>query len=223
MDDEQLKRQIGGNIASYRKQLGLTQVGLAEKLNYSDKAISKWERGESMPDVVTLIALAEQFGITVNDLLQDPNSLPEDTGRFQQAMEQVAEKTLRRKANKNIIAMLSSILVWSVALLIFVIVSSFGIPGSWLAFFAAIPADAIVILSLRSAWHDYRWHRFLISAIMWGTLLAIFMIVLVVWSFSLWKIFLLGIPGQLAILLWFQLFKTTPAENPSKEEENTHG
>ena len=51
MDDEKLKYRIGTNIAGYRKQAGLTQAGLAEKLNYSDKAVSKWERGESMPDV----------------------------------------------------------------------------------------------------------------------------------------------------------------------------
>ena len=109
------------------------------------------------------------------------------------------------------------------ALLVYVIFSSLDMENSWLAFFYAVPANAIVLLSLRSAWHDFRWNRALISAIMWGTLLAAFMIVLVVWDYSLWKIFLLGIPGQLAILLWFQLFKTTPAEEPNKEEENTHG
>ena len=63
MNDEKLKKQIGANIASYRKRLGLTQAGLAEKLNYSDKAVSKWERAESVPDVLTLAALAEVLGI----------------------------------------------------------------------------------------------------------------------------------------------------------------
>ena len=69
MEDEKLKLQIGRNIAAYRKQAGLTQAGLAEKLNYSDKAVSKWERGESIPDVLTLMQLATQFDITVNDLI----------------------------------------------------------------------------------------------------------------------------------------------------------
>ena len=78
MNDEKLKVQIGANIALYRKRAGLTQAGLAAKLNYSDKAISKWERGESIPDVITLLTLAEQFEISVNDLLTDPNALPED-------------------------------------------------------------------------------------------------------------------------------------------------
>ena len=69
MNDEKLRFQLGANIASYRKHFGLTQAGLAEKLNYSDKAVSKWERGESMPDVQTLVQLAELFEVTVNDLL----------------------------------------------------------------------------------------------------------------------------------------------------------
>ena len=76
MDGEKLKLQIGSNIANYRKGSGLTQAGLAEKLNYSDKAVSKWERGESMPDVLTLMQLAEQFEISVGDLLEDPDQLP---------------------------------------------------------------------------------------------------------------------------------------------------
>ena len=58
MEDDKLKKQIGANIASYRKRMRLTQAGLAEKLNYSDKAVSKWERGESAPDVQTLVQLA---------------------------------------------------------------------------------------------------------------------------------------------------------------------
>ena len=207
MEDEKLKLQIGANIASYRKRAGLTQAGLAEKLNYSDKAISKWERGESVPDVLTLVQLAEQFDITVNDLLVDPNQLPEETGAVQQAMEQVVEKTLKRKADKRVILQLSSLLVWFVALLFYVVVSSFDIPYSWLAFFLAIPADAIVMLSLRSAWHDFRWNQALISMIVWGSLLCIHIFLLVFLKHNYWKIYLLGIPGQAAIWLWFRMFR----------------
>lgn len=207
MDDEKLKYLIGANIASYRKRAGMTQAGLADRLNYSDKAVSKWERGESMPDVLTLMQLAEQFGISVNNLLADPNELPAQTGSVQQAMGKVVERTLKRKANKNIILGLSSILVWFVALFVYVVLSSIGVPYSWLAFFYAVPADAIVLLSLRSAWHDFRWNRALISAIMWGALLSIYMTLLILLSVNVWRIFLLGIPGQLAILLWFRMFR----------------
>ena len=207
MDDEQLKNQIGKNIAVYRKRSGLTQAGLAEKLNYSDKAVSKWERGESIPDVITLTAIAEQLGVTVNDLLSDPNALPENGGKVEKTLGKVAEKALKRKANKNIILGLSSLLVWFVALLIYVVLASVGIPKSWLAFFYAIPADCIVMLSLRSAWQDFRWNRILISGIMWGSIISIFMTLLILWNLNIWRIFLLGVPGQVAILLWFRLFR----------------
>ena len=221
MDSEKLKNQIGANISAYRKRAGLTQAGLAEKLNYSDKAVSKWERGESVPDVVTLAQLAEQFGITVNDLLVDPNALPEETGKVQQAMEQVVEKTLKRKADKRIILMLSSILCWFVALFLYVVLSAipFTEDWSWLFFVYAIPANAIVLLSLRSAWHDFRWNKAYISVIVWGSLLSIYVTLDVFLSWRIWKMFQLGIPGQIAILLWFRLFRTPQPPEPAEEEK----
>ncbi len=206
MDDEKLKKQIGKNIASYRKRLRMTQAGLAEKLNYSDKAVSKWERGESVPDVQTLMQLAEMFDITVNDLLVDPNELPENPGTVERVMGKAVEKTLKRKADKRIILGLSTVLVWSVALLLFVILSSLDIEKSWTAFVYAIPVTAIVLLSLRSAWKDFRWNQGLISTIVWGSLLSVYMLLFVHFGLNIWKIFLLGIPGQIAVLLWFRLY-----------------
>ena len=218
MNDEKLKLQIGANIVAFRKRAGLTQAGLAEKLNYSDKAVSKWERGESMPDVLTLVQLAEQFDISVNDLVSDPNDLPGEPVGIQKAMAQVSEKALHRKANKNIILGLSTTLVWFVALLIFVVMSSFEIleRPSYLAFLYAIPANAIVLLSLRSAWHDFRWNRALISVIVWGSLLSVHVSLLVFFGINIWKMYLLGIPGQIAIFLWFRMFRK------DKKEEKTH-
>lgn len=222
MDIEKLKLQIGDNIAMYRKRAGLTQAGLAEKLNYSDKAVSKWERGESVPDVLTLSQLAEQFDITVNDLLADPNALPGNPTSLEAAMTKVSEKTLKRKANKNIILMLSSLLVWFVALFFYVVLSSFEQtdPYSTILFPYAIPITAIVLLSLRSAWKDFRWNKALISIIVWGSLLSIYVTFYMIWHVHFWKVFLLGIPGQIAILLWFRLFR--PAKTKNQPEETTH-
>ena len=53
-EQEQLKQTVANNIAQLRKSKGLTQLELAERLNYSDKAVSKWERGEGLPDVLVL-------------------------------------------------------------------------------------------------------------------------------------------------------------------------
>ena len=213
MDEEKLKKQIGANIASYRKSLQLTRAGLAEKLNYSDKAISKWERGESAPDVQTLVQLADLFEITVNDLLVDPNELPENPGAVERVMGRAVEKTLKRKADKKIILMLSTVLVWFVALLIFVVYSSLELPKSWIAFVYAIPANAIVLLSLRSAWKDFRWNQGLISAIVWGGILSVYMTLLLFAHLNIWRMFLLGIPGQIAVLLWFRLYRKHPRED----------
>ena len=220
MDDEKIKHRIGSNIAAYRKRAGLTQAGLAEQLNYSDKAISKWERGESIPDVLTMMQLADQFDITVNELVADPNELPPGPPtKLEKAMTQVSEKALKRKADKGIILWLSSTLVWFIALLVFVVISSFDIPYSWLSFIYAIPINAIVLLSLRSAWQDFRWNRALISVIMWGFLVSIHSSFVVFLHFNMWKIFLLGIPGEFAIFLWFRLFRPVKEH----EEEKTNG
>ena len=216
MDLEILKDRIGKNIAMHRKQIGLTQAGLAEKLNYSDKAVSKWERGESIPDLLTLMQMADLFQIPMGDLMEDPNQLPGNPGKLEKAMTQVSEKALKRKANKNVILGLSSTLVWFVALLIFVVISSFNLPNSWISFFFAVPINAIVLLSLRSAWRDFRWNRVLISVIVWGFLVSIYATFLVFLKFNMWKLFLLGIPGEVATTLWFRLFR--PAKESADAE-----
>ena len=216
MDLEMLKDRIGANIALQRKRAGLTQAGLAEKLNYSDKAVSKWERGESIPDILTLMQMADLFQIPMGDLMEDPNQLPGNPGKLEKAMTQVSEKALKRKANKNVILGLSSTLVWFVALLIFVVISSFNLPNSWISFFFAVPINAIVLLSLRSAWRDFRWNRVLISVIVWGFLVSIYATFLVFLKFNMWKLFLLGIPGEIATTLWFRLFR--PAKESADAE-----
>ena len=57
-NEQNVRSIIASNLTKYRKNLGLTQLELAEKLNYSDKTLSKWERGESIPDIVTLKQLS---------------------------------------------------------------------------------------------------------------------------------------------------------------------
>lgn len=210
MDGEYLKNQIGSNIALFRRRAGLTQAGLAERLNYSDKAVSKWERGESIPDVFTLVQLAELFGVSVSDLVADPKAPAPGTE------EPAPEKP---KANKTVILALSSTLVWFVALLLFIIFSSFAAlyRFSWLGFFFAVPVNAIVALSLLSAWGNFRFNKLLISTMMWGFLIAFHFLGWVVFRYNFWKLFLLGIPGQVAIFLWFRLFGP---KNMVQEEEN---
>lgn len=215
MNDEELKLQIGNNIAAYRKQQRWTQAKLAELLNYSDKAVSKWERGESLPDVTILVQLAELFEITVNDLLVDPNAVPEhEAGVVERAVGKAAEKAFKRKADKRVILHLSGLLVWFVALLVFVVLDAVKVNNSWIAFVYAIPVDGVVRLSLRSAWRDFRRNQTLISLILWSGVLSLYLSLRIFAGWDMWKLFLLGIPGQLAVFLWFRLYRK------NREEKN---
>ena len=207
MDSEKLKNQLGSNIAAHRKRFGLTQAALAEKLNFSDKAVSKWERGESIPDVVTLARLAELFDVPMDVLVRDKDELPKDIGSVERAMERAVEKTLKRKANKKIIQNLSSLLVWFIALLCYVVFATLDVPNAWIGFLYALPANCVVLISLRSAWHDYRANILLISILSWSALAAVHGSLLALADFNAWMIYLLGIPGQIAIFLWSRLFR----------------
>lgn len=71
------KQKFGAFIASLRKERGLTQKQLAQQLFISDKAVSKWETGVSIPDTALLIPIAELFGITVTELLMCQRMEPE--------------------------------------------------------------------------------------------------------------------------------------------------
>ena len=164
--------------------------------------------------------IATLFGVKVDDLLRDVNALPENIGSIERAMNKVSEKALKRTANKNIILALSTTLVWFVALLAFVVMSILDISHVFLPFLYAVPANAIVLLSLRSAWRDYRWNKALISAIVWGSLVSIYTTAFALLSFNAWQILLLGIPGQIAIFLWFRMFQHPKEEAlDAKEEE----
>ena len=213
MNNDELKSRVGANIARLRRERGLTQAELAERINYSDKAVSKWERAESLPDVLTLLSLAEQLDTDLNTLVgmsanpkTEPVSKPEPP---------ITEKPIKkhRTADRGVIQQLSSILVWVVALFLYMVLDAFGVKNLWLLFVLAVPANAIVLLSLRSAWKLYGMNRILISVIMWGFLVIIYLLLLVVGEVNVWRILPMGLLGQAAIILWFKMFRSEKEEN----------
>lgn len=207
MNNEELKIQVGSTIARLRREAGLTQAELAEMLSYSDKAISKWERGESMPDVLTLMQLAQKLGTDMNTMV----GFSEPERQTQPGPEKPLTGR-RRLADHGVIQKLSSILVWFVALFIYVVADAFGAKDPWMVYVAAVPANAIVLLSLRSAWKMFNWNKVLISVIVWGSLAFLYLLMGQVWGIHVWRIFLMGALGQAAILLWFRLFPGEPRE-----------
>ena len=222
MNHEELKSRVGANIGRLRRERGLTQAELAERINYSDKAVSKWERSESLPDVLTLLNLAEQLGTDLNTLtgcIPEQAPVPESPAEPEAVpatpVKAAVEKIKNRyHADKTVIQKLSSILVWVVALFLHLLLDAFGVEHLWMLYVIAIPANAIVLLSLRSAWKLYGWNRFLISVIMWGSLVTLYLILWLAFGVNVWRILLMGLLGQAAILLWFKMFR------PMEEDKN---
>lgn len=187
-----LKSIIAANISELRRQHGITQLELAERLNYSDKAVSKWERSESYPDVATLKEIAELFSVTVDYLLQAEHP-QEKTAR--------REYTRRQKRNRLLITAISCVLVWLIATFVFVNIDLWtsGLHGHWLTFVYAVPVTMIVLLVFNSIWGRPRWNFAIVSVLMWSLLTAFCLTML---PMNLWLLFLVGIPGQIIILLW---------------------
>lgn len=194
---EDLKQILAKNITSLRQSRKMTQLDLAEKLNYSDKAISKWERGESIPDVTVLKSIADLFGVTLDYLLE------EDHTAAAGPVTPVPEAPGRKHRNHKVITALSILIVWFVATFLFVVLDTAmpGNPANWLSVAYAVPVSMVVWLVFNSMWFNRRRNYLIISLLMWTTLLAIFLSV-AAGGFGMWRLFLLGIPGQVAILVW---------------------
>ena len=124
--------KIGRFIAECRKRLNLTQMQLAEKLNISDRAVSKWETGKSLPDSSIMLELCSILKITVNDLLSGEKIDMENNNEKNEQLLLEMAKELEKK-NKTIWnAMWAIIIVSVIALLAGVSLTTFLIPeGIW--------------------------------------------------------------------------------------------
>lgn len=195
---KELNDIIAANISELRKSSGMTQNELAEKLNYSDKAVSKWERGESVPDVSVLKAIADNFSVTVDYLL---------TREHKAYLEEKKENRKRKKGNRIIITLISVVAVWLIAVFIFLNFDSFlkGLDGTWLVFVYAVPVSCIVTLVFNSIWGKRLFNFIFLSLILWTLITSIYLTVLVAGGGNIWLLFVLGVPGQIIILLWSRL------------------
>ena len=189
---EDLKITVAKNIADLRKAANMTQLDLARRLNYSDKAVSKWERGESLPDVVTLKTIADIFSVTVDSLLQQEHL---------QETAVIRRYSKRQHRNHAIITAMSSMLVWLIATFVFVNIDliSKEFHRHWLIFVYAVPVTAIVLLVFNSIWGRRKMNFLIISIEVWSLLVAVYLTAL---PYNLWLIFFIGVPAQIIICLW---------------------
>ena len=201
---DELKKTVAHNIATLRTRAHLTQFELGEKLNYSDKAVSRWERGEAIPDAYVLLMMADIFGVTVDYLLKEHSEefLEESEAEVLPEPEEVQPR--RFSPNHRRIAWITILSIWAISLLVFVITATAG-AAFWQIFVYAIPVSAIVLLVLNSIWGSRRHILILVSVLVWSILLVVHISLLSLGNF--WMIYLLGIPAQLIILIAFGIRK----------------
>ncbi len=193
------KECIAKNLAELRKVNNLTQNELAKKLNYSDKAISKWEHGEALPDIEVLLEICNLYNITLNDIVkEDISDIIDKEG-----------KNIRiNKTNQFIITFLSVSLVWFIATFIFLAIRFFTLKNNVINYYPiflwAVPASSILLIIFNSIWGKKIYTFFIVSLLTWSLLTALYIQFIYYDSIfaNLWPIFFLGIPMQIAIILW---------------------
>lgn len=172
----------------------MTQLNLANELNYSDKTVSKWERGEALPDISVLIRIADIFGVTLDYLTVEHDKVEMN------AIGALKKTHLQARA---VITGMSLLLVWLIATLLFVLIHIADVDSKyeWLTFVYAIPVTLIVWLVMNSIWFNRRRNYLIISFLMWTTLISA-VITFFILGYNVAVILILGIPGQLMIFMW---------------------
>ena len=188
-----LKSVIAKNLIKYRKEKGFTQQELAEILNYSDKSISKWERGEGVPDIYILKQIAELYGVTVNDII---------------GMEVISNESaprVNKLKNRVLITLMSIMLVWFIATIAHSILRVI-FPNEIRVLYCyiyAVPISSIVFYIFNRIWFRKNYiNAILVSIIFWSCLFTFY------WTikdyFNNFEVFFfIGIPFQIIIIFWY--------------------
>ncbi len=184
---------IGNNIKELRKINKMTQNDLAEKLNYSNKAVSRWESGEVIPDVQTLNNICEVFEIPIENIFKE--QLP---------TEKVKKEYKFRMGNKMAITLLSVLLVWLIATVTYVYSRITFNDNLWQVFIWAIPLSCIIGIVFNTIWGRKFFIFVLISILIWSTLTSIYLQFI---EYNMWLIFIIGIPMQIGVILWSNIHK----------------
>lgn len=192
-----VRKNIAANIVKLRTNAKLTQAELAEKLSYSDKSVSKWERAESVPDIYVLNTMAEMFGVTVDYFLQEHK--PE---------EKIITKDEIRNKNHKVITLIS---ILGVLLLVTVAFTSIWATIDeflWISYIIAIPIICVLLLVFNTLWFNRHNNMYIISGLVWSLLTTVYLSLLVFADKNLWLLFVIGIPAQIVVLLCFGFVKS---------------
>ncbi len=211
-----LKASFSTNLQNLRKGAGMTQAELGDKLNYSDKTVSKWERGEAVPDITVLRQIAEVFQVSLDDLLLDPKE-KKKSYKAESTIQKQAKKQAKKVAESaEDLAHVGKVhkLIWSIVILSYwtaialaMIVINFvlGI-NFWQLLVYALPVHFILHIVFCALWSDHkRLSEFFSISCFCGSVLAVIYVALLPSNF--WKLFLLMIPILLIVGLGVNISK----------------
>lgn len=155
---------LAGNLARLRRDKGLTQAELGERINYSDKSISKWERGEGVPDLQVMIALSDLYGVSIDEM----------TGRAQVREAENADAR-PKAADRTFLMIVTQSIIWLLAIVIFSALLLFAgdMAKKWLVFIYAVPVACLCTGVYFTAWKLYAWAYGAFSCVMWLTCVAV--------------------------------------------------
>lgn len=183
---------IGKNLQVLRKKHKLTQAELAERLNYSDKAISKWEKGESLPPIEVFYKIAKLYGVSLDDIVGE------------EKIKSRAIETADIKKRYLHITLLSILAVWLVALILFVFLHIFAGKYYFMCFAWAVPISLVVGIVFDAVWNKCKILFWLLTGLLWSSFLSL---AVQLWHFNIWEILLIGIPLQIGIVIWSRMVK----------------
>ena len=225
MDEQE---RLAHNLVSLRKASGLTQVELAEKIKYSNKTVSKWERAEGYPDIFTLKKIAEVYGVTVDELLEgvSPSCIAEAEHKITSQPDYAVKKGLLVMAC-GLLGCMTSVAFFLMLFVVGagntpvgkVIVSAFNADGYayWNFFIYNIPLDAAAFFVFYLKVHG-RAEKWCLTTMLWGSLLSLHLSIMQYSSLTA-LIYILGIPFQ----IFLTKFSTTlnivlKADTPVKKK-----
>ena len=188
-----IKSTVAKNLALLRKSRGITQAELAERFNYSDKAVCRWECGDTLPDINVLGALCDFYDITMNDLVNPDFEIDNEIENHKYML-----------AYRVWTCIFLCTAVWLLAAVIFSFSITFASPY-WLAFVWAIPVTCLVIFrSLRDIIGTAL--KIIISSLnSWSIIAALYLHVLVIMNTNIWYVFIVGLPIQGLIIQYFMM------------------
>ena len=188
MNVDNLKDIVSKNLIYLRTNNKMTQLELGEALSYSDKAVSKWERAEAVPDAYVLKKLSALFNVSVDYLLSEHT-------------EKELKGVTPHRFDRRVISLISFLGTWTLATILFAV---FWFLGSfeWIVFVYALPVSLVVMVVLTAVWGRKKTNFYYISFLVWSVISVIYCTFL---QYNWWLLFVIGVPIQVIVFLSFRI------------------